>query len=65
MWLPGPEGWREEDVPFRNARNEVLRDAYIADYRKCLDRWNRVIAEHLCRSISCTSGANREAQLVL
>ena len=26
--------------------NEVLRDSYIEDCEKCLDRWNRVIAEH-------------------
>ena len=35
-----------EEVPLRNAMNEVLRDAYIEDCQKCLDRWNRVIAEH-------------------
>ena len=34
-----------EQVPVRNAMNEVLRDAYIADCEKCLARWNRVIAE--------------------
>jgi benzoyl-CoA 2,3-dioxygenase component B len=35
-----------EQVPLRNAMNEVLRDAYIEDCRKCLARWNRVIQEH-------------------
>jgi benzoyl-CoA 2,3-epoxidase subunit B len=35
-----------DEVPLRNAMNEVLRDAYIEDCRKCLARWNRVIQEH-------------------
>jgi benzoyl-CoA 2,3-epoxidase subunit B len=26
--------------------NEVLRDSYIEDCEKCLERWNRVITEH-------------------
>ena len=46
MSRPGPAGWEQEDVPLRNAMNEVLRDAYIGDCRKCLDRWNRVIGAH-------------------
>ncbi len=45
-WLPGAEGWREEDIPLRNAMNEVLRDSYIEDCEKCISRWNRVITEH-------------------
>jgi benzoyl-CoA 2,3-epoxidase subunit B len=36
----------DQEVALRNAMNELLRDAYIADCRKCLERWNRVIAEH-------------------
>src|SRR5262249_12525659 len=35
-----------EQIPMRNAMNEVLRDAYVEDCQKCLDRWNRVIVEH-------------------
>jgi len=31
----------EEDVPMRNAMNEVLRDAYVADCQKGLGRWNK------------------------
>jgi benzoyl-CoA 2,3-dioxygenase component B len=31
----------EEDVALRNAMNEVLRDAYVADCQRGLDRWNR------------------------
>jgi benzoyl-CoA 2,3-dioxygenase component B len=45
LWEPGPDGWQQVDVPLRNAMNEVLRDAYIEDCRKCVARWNRVIAE--------------------
>ncbi len=43
--VPGPDGWTEEDVPLRNAMNEVLRDAYIADCEAALQRWNRTIEE--------------------
>jgi benzoyl-CoA 2,3-dioxygenase component B len=35
----------ERDVPLRNAMNEVLRDAYIDDNQRGVDRWNRMIAE--------------------
>ena len=45
IWEPGADGWHEVDVPLRNAMNEVLRDAYIEDCRKCLERSNRVIRE--------------------
>lgn len=34
-----------EQVPLRNAMNEVLRDAYIEDSQKGLDRWNKVLEE--------------------
>src|SRR5262245_64573377 len=29
----------EEDVPLRNAMNEVLRDAYVEDCQRGVDRW--------------------------
>jgi benzoyl-CoA 2,3-dioxygenase component B len=45
LWLPGTDGWHEDDVPLRNAMNEVLRDSYIEDCQRCLARWNRVIEE--------------------
>ncbi len=32
-----------QDVPLRNAMNEVLRDAYVADCQRGVDRWNRAI----------------------
>jgi len=35
----------EREVPMRNAMNEVLRDAYIDDNQRGVDRWNRIIAE--------------------
>ena len=43
-----PEGGRllEQEVPLRNAMNEVLRDAYIEDNQRGLDMWNKTIAEH-------------------
>ena len=36
----------KEEVPLRNAMNEVLRDEYIKDCRKGLARWNKTLAEH-------------------
>lgn len=33
-----------EDVPLRNAMNEVLRDEYIEDCQRGVDKWNRAIA---------------------
>ena len=35
-----------EDVPLRNALNQVLRDEYMADNQKAVDRWNRVLERH-------------------
>jgi len=35
----------EREVPLRNAMNEVLRDAYIDDNQRGVDRWNRMIQE--------------------
>jgi benzoyl-CoA 2,3-dioxygenase component B len=32
-----------EDVPMRNAMNEILRDSYIADCQRGVDKWNRVL----------------------
>jgi benzoyl-CoA 2,3-dioxygenase component B len=33
----------EEDVALRNAMNEVLRDGYVADCQRAVDKWNRTI----------------------
>jgi benzoyl-CoA 2,3-dioxygenase component B len=35
----------EEDVPLRNAMNEVLRDAYVEDCERGVVRWNKRLAE--------------------
>jgi benzoyl-CoA 2,3-dioxygenase component B len=34
-----------EEVPLRNAMNEVLRDAYVEDCQRGVDRWNKRLAE--------------------
>ena len=33
----------DKDVPLRNALNEVLRDSYIQDCQRGVDRWNKII----------------------
>ncbi|HYX92632.1 MAG TPA: benzoyl-CoA 2,3-epoxidase subunit BoxB, partial [Myxococcaceae bacterium] len=46
MELPAESGaLRHEEVPLRNAMNEVLRDAYVEDCQRGVDRWNKVLAE--------------------
>jgi benzoyl-CoA 2,3-dioxygenase component B len=39
--VPDGGGIRTEDVPMRNAMNEVLRTAYVRDCELGLKRWNR------------------------
>jgi benzoyl-CoA 2,3-dioxygenase component B len=34
---------RQEDVPLRNAMNEILRDKYVEDCQRGVDKWNRTI----------------------
>ena len=34
-----------KSVPLRNAMNEILRDAYVEDNQRGVDRWNKVIRE--------------------
>ena len=41
MVVPKDGDVHEEDVPLRNAMNEVLRDAYIDDNQRGVDRWNK------------------------
>lgn len=36
----------KQDVPLRNAMNEVLRDAYVEDSARGVERWNKTIAAH-------------------
>jgi benzoyl-CoA 2,3-epoxidase subunit B len=42
-----PEGGRltGQEVPLRNAMNEILRDGYIEDNQRGVDMWNKTIAE--------------------
>jgi len=35
------KAWRTEEVPLRNAMNEVLRDAYHEDCQRGVDKWNK------------------------
>jgi benzoyl-CoA 2,3-dioxygenase component B len=35
-----------EDVPLRNAMNEMMRDSYIEDCQRGVDKWNKAIASH-------------------
>jgi len=32
-------------VPLRNAMNEVLRDEYVKDCQRAVDRWNKTLAK--------------------
>jgi len=34
-----------KQIPMRNAMNEVVRDAYVEENQKGVDRWNRIIRE--------------------
>jgi benzoyl-CoA 2,3-dioxygenase component B len=45
MTVPKDGRVSDEDVPLRNAMNEVLRDAYIEDCQRGVDRWNKRLAE--------------------
>ena len=36
----------EKDVPMRTAMNEVLRDNYVEDCQRAVDKWNRTLAKH-------------------
>lgn len=38
-------GFKSEEVPLRNAMNEILRDEYVADAQRGVDKWNRAIAD--------------------
>ncbi len=43
MNVPDGPGLGEQDVPLRNAMNEILRDRYIEDCQRGVDRWNTVL----------------------
>ncbi|HXV63434.1 MAG TPA: benzoyl-CoA 2,3-epoxidase subunit BoxB [Vicinamibacteria bacterium] len=42
-----PKGGKlvNEEIPLRNAMNEILRDDYIADCQRGVDRWNKILEE--------------------
>ena len=42
----GRQASSSEDVPLRNAMNEVLRDEYVEDCQRGVDKWNRAIEAH-------------------
>jgi benzoyl-CoA 2,3-epoxidase subunit B len=46
MDVPKDGSIQKEEVPLRNAMNEVLRDAYVDDCQRGVDKWNRAIAAH-------------------
>ena len=43
--VPGEGGLVVEQVPLRNAMNEVLRDAYVDDCQRGVDRWNQILKD--------------------
>jgi len=46
MDVPKEGRVEREEVPLRNAMNEVLRDAYVEDCQRGVDKWNRAVAAH-------------------
>ncbi len=46
MQVPKDGALSSSEVPLRNAMNEVLRDAYVDDCQRGVDKWNRAIASH-------------------
>src|SRR5205814_1894414 len=46
MDVPKDGAMSRDDVPLRNAMNEVLRDQYVDDCQRGVDKWNRAIASH-------------------
>src|SRR5262244_3948125 len=46
MEIPDRAGQlKREEVPLRSAMNEVLRDAYVEDCQRGVDRWNKILAD--------------------
>lgn len=44
-WDAASSVLKHEDVPMRSAMNEVLRDGYVDDCQRGVDRWNKVLAD--------------------
>jgi benzoyl-CoA 2,3-dioxygenase component B len=40
------KGLKKEDVPLRNAMNEVLREEYVQDSQRGVDKWNRLLEQN-------------------
>jgi benzoyl-CoA 2,3-epoxidase subunit B len=45
MEVPEAGKLKHQDVPLRSAMNEVLRDGYVDDCQRGLDRWNKTLVE--------------------
>ncbi len=46
MEIPDRTGQlKRDEVPLRSAMNEVLRDAYVEDCQRGVDRWNKILAD--------------------
>jgi benzoyl-CoA 2,3-dioxygenase component B len=43
--VPSGSGFSAEEVPLRNAMNEVLRDAYVEDCQRGVDKWNQILKD--------------------
>jgi benzoyl-CoA 2,3-dioxygenase component B len=43
MEVPEGSNLVEQQVPLRNAMNEVLRDEYVKDCQRAVDRWNKTL----------------------
>jgi benzoyl-CoA 2,3-epoxidase subunit B len=46
MQMPAGGKLVDEEVPLRNAMNEVLRDEYVKDCQRAVDRWNKTLAKN-------------------
>jgi len=46
MDVPDGDRITSEEVAMRNAMNEVLRDGYIEENLKSIEKWNRTLAKH-------------------
>jgi benzoyl-CoA 2,3-dioxygenase component B len=46
MQMPAGGKLVDEEVPLRNALNEVLRDEYVKDCQRAVDRWNKTLAKN-------------------
>jgi len=42
---PATRAFKKDSIPLRSAMNEVLRDGYVEDCQRGVDRWNKILAE--------------------